>query len=121
MCEFDCNACEHDPELKKFWGCEGPSQGVVWDDGFGETFYNCPSIWITDDIIEWFRSYLYATEISSVIAYSDRANKWVEAWLVYRAAFNQYQSYQMEKKYSKGKGDDLDAMGAHLYRQKRGK
>lgn len=95
---------------------------AVWVDPKGEQFFSCPMLFISDDITEWYKSYLYSTEIGGLTPYHDQASKWVDAWLVYRAAFNQYQSHQMEKKYSKkGGADDLDAMGAHLMRQKRGR
>lgn len=94
----------------------------MWVDPYGEQFFNCPLQWITYDITEWYKEYLYITEIGSPAPYRDQSSKWIDAWLVYRAAFNQYQQYQMEKKVKGPKaGDDLDAMGAHLMRQKRGR
>lgn len=94
---------------------------AVWVDPDGEQFFNCPMLWITDDITGWYRDYLYSTEIGAAVPYQQQSNKWVEAWLVYRSAYSRYQQYVIEKRTKNPKGtDDLEMMGANLMKQKRG-
>lgn len=119
MCEFNCNACQHDPGLKKAWGCDGPTQGVVWDDRHGEVFLNCPLAFVTEDITEWYTEHTYDTEVGSPLNYREQSVKYIEAWMTYKTYYNKYQSYRIEKSKNQKQGDDLDAMAANLMAQKR--
>lgn len=120
MCEFSCEACHHDPSLKQDLGCESSTQRVVWTDAHEEMFYNCPLLWVTRDIIDWYQEHKYDIEIGNPLNFWKQSTKYVEAWQVYKAYYEKYQVYQTEKRMKKNKGPDpLDTMGANFMAQKR--
>lgn len=77
-------------------------------------------LWITGDIAEWYREYLYDTEVGEALPYSLQSSKYVEAWLTYRSAFNKFQNERIKNSTPNKSEDNLDIMAANLMKQKRG-
>lgn len=77
--------------------------------------------WVTEGVTQWYREYLYDNEIGQALPYSLQSSKYIEAWLIYRNAYQKFQAQQLEKKSKPDKSsDNLDAMAANLFKQKRG-
>jgi hypothetical protein len=91
----------------------------VWDDRHGESFYNCPRRFITDDIVEWYQEYLYDIEIGTPLNYSDQSSKYTEAWMLYKHFFNRYQTDAISNR-NKSDTGALDMLEAGYLNRKRG-
>ena len=90
---------------------------AVWDSGDGEEFLQCPMLWVTADIFDWYQEYLYDTEFHSSPPYHRQSAKYIDAWLVYRHYLNKYQAEQMREQ---SKRNDLGRMGSNLIKQRQG-
>ena len=100
-------------------GCEGSTQGAVWTDFKEESFFNCPLLWVTSDIVDWYQEYSYDIEIGSPLNYHKQSSRYVEAWQIYKRFYNDYQSIQAEKRMKPKSNDSLDQMAANFMNQKR--
>ena len=89
--------CQCDPELKKAWGCEGSTQGVVWIDCDDTEYYLCPIRVINENTMDWYESYAYYQDHGGAPGYDDQSAKYVEAWKVYKHYYNHYTEEMMPK------------------------
>jgi len=90
--------CQCDPQMKNMWGCDKPSQHVVWV-GMDETcFYSCPIKFITSNSIEWFSEQSYYKEYGNVYKYHELPSVYVEAMEVYNSYLYDYKMKEIEEK-----------------------
>lgn len=93
----------------------------MWADGEDETYFSCPRLWVTNDMIDWYHEYTYDIDFGTALRYPEQANRYVESWSVYKRALGRFQMEQAQERMKPKKQDDLDAMAKNLMAQKRGK
>jgi len=76
------------PHLKKEWGCETPSQSVVWEID-GNDLYICPVKAIPDTVIDFWTEYEYYRRFPNAMpTYHKQTAKWLEAMSLYDYHYN---------------------------------
>jgi len=84
---FNCEECQHAPELKQAWGCDTPTESAVWEDGENE-FYNCPLRFITKEALSWYQEHLYNEHYHTALPYHMQSEGYVKALAYYQTMFN---------------------------------
>lgn len=84
-----------DESLKEAWGCEQPVEQPFWELD-GDTYFSCPLLWVTEDVIEWYREYEYALAFGGT-PWVDQTYAWVKAFQWYTQASTRYASEERAK------------------------
>ena len=79
---MNCAVCQGAPAAAVEWGCEKPTQVVVWEDE-DERFFNCPLRFITQAASEWYIEYSYCKELGCGLPYGDQDARFVDAMREY--------------------------------------
>jgi hypothetical protein len=82
--------CQCDPQVKELWGCEKPTQHVVWRDLDENEYYVCPIRCIPEEVINWYDEYKFYQEFSGSLKYHEIPAKWIEAKNTYNSYVNRY-------------------------------
>lgn len=82
--------CQCDPALKEMWGCEKSTQAAVWIDCDDNEYYICPIRLLTEDIIEWYNSYVYYQDMGGAPKYEDQGARYIEAYKTYKYYLQHY-------------------------------
>jgi len=85
------------------WGCEKPSQHVVWRDIEDNDYYVCPIRCIPDVVINWYDEYKFYQEFGGSLVYHELPAKWIEAKNIY----NNYINLYTEERNSMTKKDNM--------------
>jgi hypothetical protein len=89
--------CQCDPALKEQWGCEGSTQAAVWIDSDDTEYFICPIRLLTEDILEWYESYVYYQDFGGAPIFENQGAKYIEAIKVYKSYLSHY-TYEMTPK-----------------------
>lgn len=94
---MNCRACLDDPQCKKTWGCEEPTQNVVWELE-EDVFYSCPMLWLTENIIHWYDDYAYYSKFTGAAPKIDELTpSWLDAMKYYDQKMEYYRSIKKPK------------------------
>lgn len=89
---MSCRECSLDPSLRQAWGCDSPSQYVVWEDD-EDIFYSCPMLFVSEQSNDFFEEYAYYNTFTGAApAIDDVVPGWIEAMAYYRTKLAFYES-----------------------------
>ena len=87
--EYNCSACQDDPEARAALGCEEPTQTVVWETP-DDQFFSCPVSFISPAIWDWYTEQAYYKEYGAPVPYDKQSSLWLDAWSIYSSYYSKY-------------------------------
>ena len=104
-----CRLCSYDKTLKEEWGCDKSTQTAVWIDAEGNEYFNCPLVFIPENVQVWYEEFSYQQQYGGAPSYRKQSRKWIEAMRLY----HRFKSdYEKEAPGSGGEGQDLSVLKA---------